>query len=89
MTDRNDFREGVIPCSAVSALAFEYLDGEIPAERAASVDRHVERCPPCREHVERERAFLRALRDGMKDDKCPERVRERIREAMRLRRQVQ
>ena len=86
----NDRKSSVkdIACPAVAALAFEYLDGEMPEPQRASVDSHRERCPACREHLERERSFLASLRTCMEGEKCPEVVRERIREAMRKRREA-
>lgn len=86
MTERND-RADKIPCTSVLTLAYEYLDAETTPEQAAQVEAHLGRCPPCRDHVERERTFLRSLRAGLAGEKCPEVVRERIREAMQARRQ--
>jgi mycothiol system anti-sigma-R factor len=87
MTERTDHGETRLPCTSVLTLAYEYLDGETSPEQAAQVESHIGRCPECREHVERERAFLRSLRAGLAAEKCPAVVRDRIREAMRARRQ--
>ena len=89
MADVMDSPEGAISCAGVNALAFEYLDRELPAARQDAVEQHVGRCPPCREYLERERTFLRSLRTCMEGEKCPDVVRERVREAMRLRRESQ
>ena len=87
MTERNDHADMRIPCTSVVTLAYEYLDAEIAPEKAAQVEAHLGRCPPCRDYVERERSFLRSLRAGLAGEKCPNIVRERIRDAMQARRQ--
>ena len=74
-----------LSCEAIGALAFEYLDGEMPAEELSRLDAHLQRCPSCREYVERERGFLRTLKAGMAGERCPDVVRQRVREAMRAR----
>lgn len=86
MTERSDHGERRLPCTSVLTLVYEYLDGEISPEQAAQVEAHTGRCPGCRDHVERERAFLRSLRAGLAGERCPAVVRERIREAMQARR---
>lgn len=86
----NDRKSSVndMSCPAVAALAFEYLDGEMPDAQRSAVDAHVGRCQPCRDQLDRERSFLTSLRSCMEGEKCPEVVRERIREAMRRRREA-
>lgn len=87
MTERNDSGDIGLPCASVLTLAYEYLDGEIRAEQGRELETHLSRCEGCREHVERERVFLRSLRAKLAGERCPEVVRERISEAMRSRRQ--
>lgn len=87
MTERSDHGEPALPCTSVVTLAYEYLDGEIAPGQAAQVEAHIGKCRGCREHVERERTFLRSLRARLAGERCPEVVRERIRDAMRARRQ--
>jgi anti-sigma factor RsiW len=46
-----------------------YVDGEAPADQRASVDAHIERCPPCRTRVAEERAaheVLQVKRDSLR-----------------------
>lgn len=87
MTERADHGDIRLPCTSVLTLAYEYLDGEISPPQKAGLESHLERCGGCRDHVERERAFLRALRASLAGERCPDVVRERIRDAMRARRQ--
>jgi len=48
-------------CPEVLHRMWEYLDGELPAEVAAEVRRHLSRCPECRPACLRDRAFLACL----------------------------
>jgi anti-sigma factor RsiW len=55
-------------CAEVEPLLAAYVDGEASAEERATVDRHLERCEPCRHHEVRERAVrsvLQARRHGL------------------------
>ena len=88
MTERRDSSGNDISCSAVASLAFEFLDGEMPPQQQVAVQGHMGRCPPCRQHLERERSFLDTLRASLAGERCPDVVRERIREAMRQRREA-
>ena len=45
-------------CSEVTDRLWEYLDGELAAEEAAAVDRHLASCPYCRPHHCCDRQFL-------------------------------
>lgn len=56
-------------CRDLEPLLAPYVDGEAPADQRASVETHIERCPPCRARVEDERAacaILHARRDGLR-----------------------
>lgn len=86
MTERSEHGEGGLPCASVLTLAYEYLDGEIRADQGRELEVHLSQCTGCREHVDRERLFLRSLRARLAAERCPEVVRERISEAMRARR---
>ena len=89
MSERYEGGQNDITCSAVASLAFEYIDGEMHSEQRARMEDHVHRCPPCRNHLERERGFLKSLRSKLAGERCPDVVRDRIREAMRQRREAQ
>ena len=56
-------------CRDLEPLLASYVDGEAAADQRASVDAHIERCPPCRARVAGERAavdVLRARRDALR-----------------------
>jgi anti-sigma factor RsiW len=48
-------------CAEVAERLWEYLDGELPAEEAAAVGRHLAGCAACRPRCRRDRAFLARL----------------------------
>jgi anti-sigma factor (TIGR02949 family) len=45
-------------CPEVTDRLWEYLDGELAAEEAALVDRHLAGCPVCRSHHRCDGALL-------------------------------
>jgi anti-sigma factor RsiW len=47
-------------CSSIDPLVTAYVDGELPAADARTVDTHVQQCPPCRARVQAE-ASIRDL----------------------------
>lgn len=56
-------------CRDLEPLLAAYVDGQAPADERASVDAHIERCPPCRARVAGERTahdVLRARRGGLR-----------------------
>jgi anti-sigma factor (TIGR02949 family) len=48
-------------CAEVADRLWEYLDGELAAEEAAAVGRHVAGCAHCNSHCCCDRAFLELL----------------------------
>lgn len=52
----------MIPCSEVIRLLWDYIDGELTAERADEIRRHLEICAGCRAVTEFEAEFLRSVR---------------------------
>lgn len=56
-------------CRDLEPLLAPYVDGEAPADQRASVETHLERCPPCRVRVEEERVahtILQTRRGGLR-----------------------
>jgi mycothiol system anti-sigma-R factor len=49
-------------CSELDTKGVPYVDGEMPSPERAEIDQHLDRCPPCRERIEAERAARDALR---------------------------
>ncbi|MCL7962701.1 MAG: zf-HC2 domain-containing protein [marine benthic group bacterium] len=47
-----------LSCEESLALVYEFLDGELPAERNEAVRRHVQKCRRCYPHFDFERIFL-------------------------------
>jgi anti-sigma factor (TIGR02949 family) len=45
-------------CAEVTRRLWEYLDGELAAKEAATLDRHLAGCPHCQPHYRCDRAFL-------------------------------
>jgi anti-sigma factor (TIGR02949 family) len=53
-----------LSCEESLALVYEFLDGELPAERNEAIRRHVRMCRRCYPHFDFERIFLDALREA-------------------------
>jgi anti-sigma factor RsiW len=56
-------------CRELEPLFTSYVDGEAASPERASVEAHLERCPPCRDRVAGERAardVLHARREGLR-----------------------
>ena len=68
-------REPMIDCHSVMQQLWDYLDGELTAERSEAIRRHVEKCSRCRPHSEFERAFLVAVKRTRPEHSQPERLR--------------
>ena len=60
---------------------FEYLDGELTVERRATIQRHLDECPPCYEAFDFE-AELRIVISQKCRDEVPYALRQRIYQAL-------
>ncbi|MBL8997840.1 MAG: zf-HC2 domain-containing protein [Gemmatimonadales bacterium] len=72
----------MIDCEAVMRELWDFLDGELPAERLALIDAHVRLCDRCGPHLRFERAFRAALHRARQADGAPEALGERVRTAL-------
>jgi anti-sigma factor RsiW len=52
-----------VACRQVVELVTDYLDGALPRELHAAVERHLELCPPCLTYIEQMRATAASLRE--------------------------
>ena len=67
-----------IDCSKALQHMFDFLDGELTAERMAMVREHLDCCPPCLDHADFERRFLAALQATREHRTCPDALRARV-----------
>lgn len=56
-------------CRSVAERLTRYVDGSLPGEECAALERHLASCPPCRDEAGEEAAGRRLLRE------CAERLR--------------
>ena len=54
--------EVTVVCRQVVELVTDYLEGELPSQLHAAVERHLQLCPPCMVYVEQMRTIAAALR---------------------------
>jgi len=52
-----------LSCQEAMSVLYDYLDGELSADMAEKVRKHVEVCRKCYPHVDFERLFLDYLRE--------------------------
>jgi anti-sigma factor RsiW len=57
-------------CRELDAMLAPYVDGESQAQDCASIEAHLQRCPPCRERVAGERA-ARDVLHARRSEICP------------------
>jgi anti-sigma factor RsiW len=53
-------------CRELDSVLTPYVDGESAPQERASIDEHLQRCPPCRDRV----AVERAARDALRARRC-------------------
>ena len=64
-------------CNQSLAQLYEYLDGELTAERREAISTHLDACAPCMEAHDFEEALRRVVADKCRDT-VPEQLRDRI-----------
>jgi anti-sigma factor RsiW len=52
-----------VVCRQVVELVTDYLEGALPSDLRAAVERHLELCPPCQTYIAQMRATAASLRD--------------------------
>jgi anti-sigma factor (TIGR02949 family) len=68
-----------LSCEESLALVYEFLDGELPAERNEAVRRHVQKCRRCYPHFDFERIFLDYLHEAGRAGRASPDLERRIR----------
>jgi anti-sigma factor (TIGR02949 family) len=74
---------GPLDCKVVIEQLWEFLDGELDAERAQLVHQHLTLCQHCYPHYDFEKAFLEALSDCNCSTCAPNDLRCRVLDALR------
>lgn len=72
----------MIDCETVMRQLWDYLDGELTAERADQIRAHIEMCKRCYPQYEFERSFLDALAARQRTHSDPERLRTQLMAAL-------
>ncbi|MGE3601666.1 MAG: zf-HC2 domain-containing protein [Dehalococcoidia bacterium] len=69
---------GGITCQEAAAAIFDWLDGELPADRAKLVGDHLETCAVCYPRLVFERSFLEAVSRASRVSEVPAGLRARV-----------
>ncbi len=75
----------MLDCESVMRQLWDYLDGELTAERMAAIRAHIEMCKRCYPQYEFERSFLDALAARRRRHSDPERLRTKLISALQER----
>ena len=71
-------------CDALRDHVFELLDGELPRDVTATLQRHVAHCDACRSRLAHDRRFLAAVRRSARAaTTAPPALRARLRDELR------
>lgn len=79
--DKTDSSMAGSDCDDALTQLYEFLDGELTADRRDAIRSHLDECAPCLGAHDFEDALRRLLADKCRDT-VPERLRERIAEAI-------
>lgn len=82
ITQNSDGSGGMLSCDELIAQLWDFLDGELSAQRRRALESHLEGCVHCAGHVAFERSFLKAIETGSKDALDAERLTVRVRQAL-------
>ena len=69
-------------CADVTAMAWSYLDDELPSCDRRRIRTHVGHCDHCRAYLHFQRAFLRAVRAELNRDTASDALRQRVSAAL-------
>jgi anti-sigma factor (TIGR02949 family) len=72
----------MLDCDAVMRQLWDYLDGELTAERVEAIVEHLALCARCYPQFEFERTFLETLARARREHSDPEKVRLRVLSAL-------
>jgi anti-sigma factor RsiW len=71
-----------LACAEEVEMMTDYLEGALPAAEARRLERHLETCPGCTEHLEQMRTLAGSL-GGLSEGSLPAEMRDRLIAAFR------
>lgn len=72
----------MLDCDAVMRQLWDYLDGELTADRMDAIREHVKMCDRCHPQAEFERTFLHAVAQARREPSNPAGLAARVRAAL-------
>lgn len=73
----------MLECERILRQLYQFLDRELSESEIAQVKQHLDRCPPCHDHVRLEASVRRLVRTTCAGDLAPAHLRGFIREKLR------
>jgi len=71
-----------VPCQDIVVLVTDYLEGALPQDRAAAVERHLVMCDGCAVYLEQMRETIR-IRGTLRQEDVPDEVMDVLLDAFR------
>jgi len=68
----------MLDCRSAMQQLWDYVDGELTAERMKAVERHLDECADCHPHADFAERFLAALHRTRDERSCPQDVRAKV-----------
>ena len=68
MTEQTPKMPKLVTCEHSLSLLQEYLDGTLPPDEKAALDRHFKACPPCIDFVKKYKATSKVCKRGLAAD---------------------
>lgn len=72
-----------VDCGTAMRQLWEYLDGELDAERERAIRQHLEVCTDCYPHYDFEKLFLEGIAAARRGEGAPAALRARVERALR------
>ena len=72
----------MLDCDSVMRQLWDYLDGELSADRMEAIRAHLEMCTRCMPQMEFERSFLKAVALARREHSDPGSLAQKVRAAL-------
>lgn len=66
-------------CDELKAVVYDYLDGELPAEKMSGADAHVASCASCENKISFEKSYRLLLRKSLTAQEAPSALKAKVR----------
>jgi anti-sigma factor (TIGR02949 family) len=72
----------MLDCTSVMRQLWDFLDGELSADKMEAISAHLSMCAQCQPQAEFERSFLNAMSQAQREHSNPGGLSSRVRDAL-------